>query len=391
MQADLSELVTISRTYGSDPEFVLAGGGNTSMKNADAIYVKASGHALGSIDSSGFMAIDRKKLDRIWSLSYPGRRREREKAVRDDLLALCGSGVPAPWEPARREKSGVLDNDAGAGPRPSVETLMHGVLPGRFVVHTHPCLVNGITCARRGRQVALRLLGDVACWVSLTDPGYMLARAVRDAVEAFTRERGRAPCAVLMQNHGLVVSGETTEEIKETTNEIVRRIKAALIRHPDLSLVDVDGDSVQSYERALRTFLPASCHIVFEANAEMARLSASRAAMRPVSSAFSPDQIVYAGDRPLFAESPGHAAGEWKKRHMREGAPPKIVVARGLGFFAWGVSEKEARNARVLFLDAVKVSVYTESFGGPLFLPSRTISFIKTWEAESYRRRVSGG
>jgi rhamnose utilization protein RhaD (predicted bifunctional aldolase and dehydrogenase) len=391
MRADFAELVAISRFYGSDPEFVLAGGGNTSMKDGGTLYVKASGRALGSIDLSGFMALDMKKLDRILSVSYPRRRQEREKAVLEDLLALGGSGSAAPRELARPEESGVLRAESGTGPRPSVETLMHGVLPGRFVVHTHPCLVNGITCGRKGRRAAHRLLADIACWVPLTDPGYTLALAVRDAAEAFTRAKGRAPRAILMQNHGLVVCGETPAEIEETTNKIVSRIKAALKRHPDLSPLNADGDSVQGYERALRVFFPGSFHIVFTANNEVARLSASRAAMKPVSSAFSPDHIVYAGDRPLFAESPEHAAREWKKRVLREGAPPRIVVARGLGFFAWGGSQKEARNARDLFLDAVKVSVYTESFGGPLFLPPRMIRFIKTWEAESYRKRVSGG
>ena len=55
----LDELVELSNRYGSDPSFVLAGGGNTSFKTADELWVKGSGTALSSITNDGFVRMDR--------------------------------------------------------------------------------------------------------------------------------------------------------------------------------------------------------------------------------------------------------------------------------------------------------------------------------------------
>jgi len=42
-----------------------------------------------------------------------------------------------------------------------------------------------------------------------------------------------------------------------------------------------------------------------------------------------------------------------------------------------------------LFRDSVAISVYTESFGGPLFMDEPMIDFIRNWEVEKYRSKVS--
>ena len=367
MAGELSELVAISRKYGSNPDYVLAGGGNTSVKNAGTLHVKASGTALATITESGFVAIDREKLDRIWHKTYAENPHEREKAVLADLLA------------ARKEHTEA---------RPSVETLMHGLFPERFVVHTHPCLVNGVTCARDGEAAAHRLLGDLAVWVPLVDPGYILAKTVKDMMNTAREADGRSVRAVLMQNHGLVVSGDSEAQIDATTQEIMSRIGAAASRRPDFSPVPSDIGAVERYVASLRSLARV---VVFVTNTEVARLVGSRQAMSTVASAFSPDHIVYAGREPLFAASPEELAAAWSERVRREGTRPRIVAAQGLGVFACADSMAGAERARDLFLDAVKVSVYTESFGGPLFLPRRMINFISAWEAESYRARVSAG
>ena len=58
----MKELVEFSRKYGSDPELVLAGGGNTSMKEKGVLYVKGSGCSLSTIREENFVAMDLAKL-----------------------------------------------------------------------------------------------------------------------------------------------------------------------------------------------------------------------------------------------------------------------------------------------------------------------------------------
>ena len=93
--ANLTALIALSRLYGADPDWVLAGGGNTSYKEKGQLYVKASGTALGTVDESGFCSMDRTRLDAMWDASYPVDTEAREAAALADLMAArraaCGS------------------------------------------------------------------------------------------------------------------------------------------------------------------------------------------------------------------------------------------------------------------------------------------------------------
>ena len=66
----INELVTMSHKYGSNPALVLAGGGNTSYKNDENIYIKGSGTALATIEAEGFVKMDRTKLALLWQKNY---------------------------------------------------------------------------------------------------------------------------------------------------------------------------------------------------------------------------------------------------------------------------------------------------------------------------------
>src|SRR5450759_5554475 len=98
--------------------------------------------------------------------------------------------------------------------RPSVECLFHALLPEPFVLHTHPTTVNAVTCAKRGAEIAEQLFGASVLWVPYTDPGLPLARAIRDARRDRAERTGAAaPRTMFLQNHGLVVAGDSPAEI----------------------------------------------------------------------------------------------------------------------------------------------------------------------------------
>ena len=118
---NLDHLIDISKRYGSDSAYVLLGGGNTSMKADGVLYVKASGHALGSIDAGGFVRMDLAKLDQIWHKQYSSDDQKREDEVLADMMACRLEGEVS---------------------RPSVEALLHALLPFTYVVHLHPALVD---------------------------------------------------------------------------------------------------------------------------------------------------------------------------------------------------------------------------------------------------------
>ncbi len=402
-ERDLRELIELSRFYGQNPDFVLAGGGNTSYKDDETLFIKASGVSLAGITPDGFVGVNRGKLNEIWEKQYSESSEDSDFQILQDILESCEKGEE--------------------NKRPSVETLLHSLFPFAYVVHTHHCLINGMTCAQRGEEGARALFGDRVLWVPITKPGYTAAKRVREDIGSYSERFGSAPRVVVLQNHGVFVAGESFEEIRKQTDSLVETLRSEISVEPDVTPVDPDRETAASLAPALRMLLMGdadSSIIVFKVNREILKLVESRDAFAPVSSAFTPDHIVYYGHPPLFisihdklstndeplprdklqpGDEPPHRdnlegflqisereIGAYRRKH---GDVPRIVAIQGLGVFAWGGSKAEADTALALFEDAVKVSVYTRSFGGPLFMPPDLIAFIKSWEAEHYRQKVA--
>jgi rhamnose utilization protein RhaD (predicted bifunctional aldolase and dehydrogenase) len=361
----LGTLTALSRFYGVNPDYVIAGGGNTSFKDTATLWVKASGASLGEISEAGFVAMDRARLAGLWDLSLPEDSKDREERVLAELLSARKSGEESK--------------------RPSVETLLHDLLPFAYVVHTHPSLVNGLTCSRDGEQAARKLFGG-ALWIPISDPGFVLASSVKEKLEKHKQQGGKTPELIFLQNHGVFAGADTPGRIKTLYEEISAVLNREVKRHPDFDgQVSEYGGSAAA---ALVLQKLSGGFVVFARNNEIAAVTASRAAFAPVSSAFTPDHIVYAGSDPLFIEAEENIETAWKSHTERIGRPPKLIALEGMGIFGAGTTEKKAALALELFTDTMKVAAYTESFGGPLFMTGEKIAFINNWEAEQYRAKL---
>ncbi len=366
---DLKELIAASRRYGADPEMVLAGGGNTSVKDDEFLFVKASGHTLASIDESGFVKMRMDGLRAVWQKEYAEDAERREDQVLSDMMSARAEG--------ERE-------------RPSVEALLHSLIRHRYVIHLHPCLVNGLTCARRGKEAVTDLFGTRAVWIPLVNPGYILAKTVKEALYAHEMQTGVSPEMIFLQNHGIFVSGDSITEIDTVYEEIMNSLRGALVRVPDLDPVMVDPAREQIVSKALREVGSDGSQIYSFLNRELVGLLQDTASFYPVSSAFTPDHIVYSGFRPLWipesvfgADDPVSEIVRYAEGFKEEhGVAAKSVAVQRTGVFTY------TDKAMLLFLDTVKVSVYTESFGGPLFMDDDQIDFIRNWEVEKYRAAV---
>jgi rhamnose utilization protein RhaD (predicted bifunctional aldolase and dehydrogenase) len=365
----LQEIAEVSRYYGTAGDYVIAGGGNTSFKDADYLYIKGSGVGLATIDESGFVKMDRAKLTALWTNKYSDNSEEREAAILADMLAArC---------PGEENK------------RPSVEVHLHMLLPFAYVVHTHPTLVNGLICSQKGAETVQKLFD--AIWIPSINPGYILSLAVKKAMDAYRKEKNHDAQIVFLQNHGIFVAADTIAEIKTIYEQIMKTVNGQIVRKPDLSINGDknNGDKTAEAEdvgRKLCALNNNGC-FVFLQNVEIDKLVRNKAAFYPVSLPYTPDHIVYAGSEPLFVEKGIPLEEAWKKAIEKTGRQPKTVALEGLGVFTLGASEKTAHDAAELFLDAVKIAVYTESFGGPCFMESDKIDFINNWEAERYRSK----
>ena len=384
MTVGLSELVQLSHRYGADPRWVLAGGGNTSYKDRTRLWIKASGTTLATIDAEGFVGIDRAPLGRILSRNYPTDHAERERLVLADLLA---ARIP------------------GAEKRPSVETLLHDLFPHSYVVHTHPALINGMTCGATGSHVARELFGDEPVWIGQIEPGYLLATATGDALQAYRESTGTDAHLLFLENHGVVIAGDEPEQVVRAHEKVASRcldhVRGVLGREPDLGIPEPspERDSrAAGIARALRDRFPAM-HVRFASNRELLTFLDSPESAVPLLGAYTPDHIVYSGASPLYvmlnapSDSTGSADEVVAAVAEREagGSPPRCVLVQDTGLFSVCPGERAAQAAEALMIDALQIAFYAQAFGGHRFLRPDLVEFILGWEVERFRASIHEG
>ena len=384
----LEQLLDLSHYYGSNPEFVLAGGGNASVKLGDRLLVKASGYALATIGPEGIVELDRGALQALLQSTLGTDPMQREEQFKAAVLA------------ARVEPQEAL--------RPSVEAVLHHLIPSRFVVHTHPTLVNIFSCSRDGSAILERELGDQVVWISPVDPGFVLAKTLERALCDYQARTGReGPRAIVMGNHGLVVGGETPDEIRVHTDWLFQELErllgptrpatpfgvvSTMERTRSRELVNVIAPAL----RALLSPGEALKVVTLDDSPSTMRLAgASDGAALTALGPMCPDQIVYCKSFPLWfedeagrdlVESLAHAVGEYQSRHQ---TLPNVVLVKGLGLFAAGDTWSAADSARQVYKDAIDVMAGAAELGGVACLGDGLRRFIEDWEVESYRREVA--
>ena len=361
----LAALAAMSNEYGKNPEYVLAGGGNTSFKSADRLWVKGSGTSLATIKPEDFVVLERPLLGAMWSKTYPENEEDREADVLKDMMYA---------------------RVRGENRRPSVETLLHDLFPQSYVLHVHPTLVNGLTCSVEGEKAMKRLLPD-AVWVDACKPGYILALACKQMMDAYKAEKGKDVEVLFLQNHGIFFAADTVEAIDALAENVMNTLKGAVSRELALEESDFDVEKVVAISPVLRMLYgenqPAT--VKFTVNPEIL-------AYDPATKSLSPDHIVYAKAKQLVL--PEDVTQDQVKELFlaftaENGYKPKIVFAKGLGMFSCGNTIQEAVTAQEVMLDAIKVVAYAKSFGGVSVMPDFLIDFIVNWEVESYRSKVS--
>jgi rhamnose utilization protein RhaD (predicted bifunctional aldolase and dehydrogenase)/NAD(P)-dependent dehydrogenase (short-subunit alcohol dehydrogenase family) len=376
----IQDLITISQFYGRDSRFVIAGGGNTSYKNAEKIWVKASGSSLATITEDGFAVLDRAKLNLMSDKVYSTNAAEREEEVKNDLAAATIT----------------------KGKRPSVETSMHNVIDFAFVVHMHPTLVNGLMCANNAQADLQKLFGAKALYIEYTDPGYVLFKKVEDAIKAFRAEDGAEPAVIWLQNHGIFVAANSIEEVKVLYNKILATLSEGVTPSHPLTIFDEPRATCSCTEQilpAVRMMLSKEGlkTLKVRKNALIKHFYDTEEAQAKIAKPFTPDAIVYCKSNYIFLndEEPEAVVAEAAKQipafTAKFGYQPKIFLIKGIGLIAAGDNAAQCDILLDVFEDAMKIAYYSESFGGPHPMTQAQIDFIDNWEVENYRRSVAAG
>lgn len=368
----IEDLIAISRKFGQDSRFVIAGGGNTSYKDENRLWVKASGHALATITEDGFAVLDRALLNEMGEKAYNEDTAIREEQVKNDLAAAC------------------ITKDR----RPSVETSLHNCMGFAFVVHLHPTFVNGLMCSVNAEAACKEIFPD-ALYIEYTDPGYTLFKKVYDRIKAYKAEKGKEPQVIFLQNHGIFVGGDTTAEIEGIYSEVLGKLEAKVAALPE-------GDTAVS--ETVTDVVPAIRQMLSRSGRGFKTLKVTKNALvdyfiegnfKMIAKPFTPDIIVYCKSSYIFIEAESdeeilkQAEEEIEAFVSGKGYTPKVLLIKGIGLIAVGDSSRNAQIITDVFTDAMKIAFYAQSFGGEHPMERAWIDFIDNWEVENYRRKVA--
>ena len=206
--ADLALRTYSARLLGSEPSLVLHGGGNTSVKGTfttllgdaqPAVFVKASGADMATLDPTAHLPLDLAHLRRLRVLDHLS-----DSEMVEELRVRLLRTSPA---------------------TPSIEALVHAFLPARFIDHTHADAVLAITNQPNGVALAVDILGDDVIVLPYVTPGFTLAKASVAALDARPGAR-----AIVWAGHGVVTWGETARDSYEAMIDLVTRVEREIER-----------------------------------------------------------------------------------------------------------------------------------------------------------------
>ena len=379
MKTEIQQLISISRYYGKQKDFVIAGGGNTSYKDENHIYIKASGHSLATIGEDGFAQLDRKDLQLIAGKTYSEDVMERENQIKNDLL---NSRI-------HPEK----------GQRPSVETSLHDLLAFRFVVHTHSTKVNGLMCSQNAERLTTVLFGSAVVYVPYVDPGYILFKEVETRINAYRTRTGKEPKVILLQNHGIFVAADTIDEIMEIYNDVISLLNGAIGDIEPVVSLPVDPVAAKIVP-AIRMMLSENGLKTLKVinNSYYERFLSSETEYQKIALPFIPDGIVYCNSSFIYAEYSGDVdallndlSEKIKTYTATQPKTPKIICIKGIGCILANDNAQAVATLEDVMMDTCLVSLYSEKFGGQSPMTPTQVQFIDTWEVEQYRSAIAMG
>lgn len=363
---DLALRVYTSRLIGADPELVLHGGGNTSVKTKvrnifeeeiEVIFVKGSGSSLDSVTPKDLPGLDLSRLRRLRNL----------ESLTDE-------------EMVNQLRTRLLD---ASSPNPSVETLLHAFLPHSFVDHSHANAILALTDQPNGVELASEALGGSIGILPYVMPGFPLAQAVAEVVETSPDLSG-----VVLAKHGLFSFGASAKESYERHIHLVNLAEEFLSKRRNGKTIftfartpfkeEAKSNAAMAFPilrglLAEKSFNEEGFKKVvghWDNSVKTLEFCASREAETLVKSGpITPDHVIRTKKLPLFIDNPAWSDVETLRNQLSEAvhsyrnsydayfrkgqqntavikdklsSSPKVVLLNGAGALCFGPSYKEA-------------------------------------------------
>ena len=388
-QGPLGLRVYTSRLLGRDKTLVLHGGGNTSVKlreknlfgeDEDVLYVKGSGWDLETIEAPGFTPV---------TLSYVRR-----------LAAL-----PRLSDPQMVNELNTHMLRAGA-PSPSVETILHAILPHTYVDHTHADAVLAVSNAPDGEKKIREIYGDRVVVIPYIMAGFDLAAY---CAREFPKQAGKNTVGMVLLSHGIFSfaadareSYERMIELVSMAEEYLQKKKAWHVSSPGAAPAAPKREDIGSLRRAMSD--QAGFPMVLKVNNSEKFLGFAR---RPDVERLSqqgpatPDHVIRTKPFPMLGRDVAAYARKYReyfekwapkaaeKKTMLDAAP-RMALDPEIGFVAAGRTAKDTAIVEELYDHTIDVILRAEALGGWRALDQQHTFDIEYWDLEQAKLRKAG-
>ena len=388
---ELDLRVYTSRLLGQDKTLVLHGGGNTSVKLTEKnifgeeeqiLYVKGSGWDLETIAAAGFAPVQLEYLKKLAQL-------------------------PALSDPEMVNQL-VTHQTRAAAPVPSVEAILHAILPYPYVDHTHADAIISITNTGNGESRIREIYGDTVVVIPYVMPGFDLAKL---CAERFAAEAGPNTIGMVLLNHGIFSFGKDAKESYERMIALVGRAEDYLKQHhawdiAPSAVTAVHGMELAREQAKLRADISgtAGFPVIVSRHSDDKSLSfANRADISTIAQQgpATPDHVIRTKRLPMLGRNVAGYVDKYKEyfqtyepqakeRKTMLDAAPRVVLDNELGLCAVGKSAQEAGIVADIYEHTIDIILRATALGGYRALPAKDIFDVEYWDLEQAKLRKGG-
>jgi rhamnose utilization protein RhaD (predicted bifunctional aldolase and dehydrogenase)/NAD(P)-dependent dehydrogenase (short-subunit alcohol dehydrogenase family) len=390
MGDDLAMRVYTSNILGSEADLVLHGGGNTSVKGQlttifgeteDVLFVKGSGWDLKTIKAAGFSAV---------SMDYLLKLGQLQKLSDNQMM--------------RQLRLALLDPNA---PTPSVEAILHALIPLKVVDHTHADAVVTISNTANGESLLKEIYGDEVLILPYIMPGFILARQVAEATRNIDWSKLRG---IVLMHHGIFTFHEDAKTSYEAMIDLVNKAELYLDQRTNISTIALGQYEVNKQDtlelsrlrRAAGTAFGGPVLVMFDTSSVstgFAQLSAcdELATRGPL----TPDHTIHAkAFAAIFENDPAAELKEFVhnyKQYFNEysntehsclDTMPRYGVWRNKGMVYLAANLKRLRIIKDISEHTLKAIQLGEALGGWQALPRKDLFEVEYWELEQAKLKT---
>jgi rhamnose utilization protein RhaD (predicted bifunctional aldolase and dehydrogenase) len=363
--------VYTSQLLGQSKELVLHGGGNTSVKIENILYVKGSGWNLDTIEKGGFSPVN---LDVLLEMAT------RERLSDTQMVA--------------EQRAAMSDQSF---PNPSIEAILHAIIPFDYVDHTHADAVVTLTNTPSGKALVKELYGKDMLIIDYVMPGFELAKHIYEITKSIDWNN---LTGMILMHHGVFTFDNDAQRAYEKMIELVTVAEAYLAEHVTLACGDCEGKGDPSIAQTvgIEAAKLRGCELfpllIDSPSAQLFSILPNLEALVK-KGGLTPEHVIRIKPFPAIidaniAEGIAQFAQEYKSyfdanassEHICLDLAPRYAVIKGVGIVVLGKDEKESRIIGDIVKHTITAILSAEQLGGWKSLSLDKMFEMEYWELE---------